>query len=371
MKYYTFAIGVTVAIALAIGIPYGFAALGTLALLAILEVTFSFDNAVVNATVLRRMNQYWQTMFLVVGLLIAVGFMRLVFPILVVALTAHLSIGKVVDLALNHSHEYGAKLASAHGAIAVFGGVFLMMIFLDYMLEEREDTWIGPLERFLAKIGKLDRLSTYFGIAVVFFIVVYSPGKNQLALAIAGLGSLALYGLVSMLSSIFEEEDDEATDEEAETALATSQSDVKTPRSSGATGLAAFFLFLYLEAQDSAFSFDGVSGAFAISDNVKYIAAGLAIGAVFVRSMTIHLLRTGTLAKLPYLEHGAHWAIGTLAACLLITTHIAIPEAVTGLIGVFFIGAAVIYSLYDNKKKGVSSIGNDEDHVVVPFRQTA
>jgi hypothetical protein len=369
VKYYAFAIGVTVAIAFAIGIPFGFAALGTLVLLAILEVTFSFDNAVVNATVLRRMNEYWQTMFLVVGLLVAVGFMRLVFPILVVALTAHLGFGKVVDLALNHSHEYGAKLANAHGAIAVFGGVFLMMIFLDYMLEEREYTWLGPIERFLAKIGKLDRVSTYLGITVVFFIVVYSPGKNQLSLAIAGLGSLALYGLVNMLSSIFEEEDEEAADEETATALATNQTAVKSPNSPGAKGLAAFFLFLYLEAQDSAFSFDGVSGAFAISDNVKYIAAGLAIGAVFVRSMTIHLLRTGTLAKLPYLEHGAHWAIGTLAACLLITTHVKIPEAVTGLIGVFFIGAAVIYSLYDNKKKGISSVDTVEN--VVPLRQSA
>ncbi|MFP3409590.1 DUF475 domain-containing protein, partial [Pseudomonas sp. SIMBA_065] len=45
--------------------------------------------------------------------------------------------------------------------------------------------------------------------------------------------------------------------------------------------------FLYLEVLDASFSFDGVIGAFAITNDVIVIMLGLAIGAMFVRSMTI------------------------------------------------------------------------------------
>jgi hypothetical protein len=55
--------------------------------------------------------------------------------------------------------------------------------------------------------------------------------------------------------------------------------------------------FLYLNVLDASFSFDGVIGAFALSNNMIVIALGLSIGAIFVRSMTIHLVRAGTLAQ--------------------------------------------------------------------------
>ena len=42
-----------------------------------------------------------------------------------------------------------------------------------------------------------------------------------------------------------------------------------------------------------------------------------------------------------YLEHGALWAIGALAVLLLFTMRYDVPEVVTGLIGVGFIGAAL------------------------------
>ena len=58
------------------------------AILGILEISLSFDNAVVNATVLERMSNFWQRIFLTVGILIAVFGMRLVFPLVIVAVTA-------------------------------------------------------------------------------------------------------------------------------------------------------------------------------------------------------------------------------------------------------------------------------------------
>ena len=51
--------------------------------------------------------------------------------------------------------------------------------------------------------------------------------------------------------------------------------------------------FLYLEMLDASFSFDGVIGAFAMSENIFIIMLGLGSGAMFVRSMTIYLVKKG------------------------------------------------------------------------------
>ena len=48
-------------------------------------------------------------------------------------------------------------------------------------------------------------------------------------------------------------------------------------------------------------------GAFAITNSVLLIVAGLGAGAIWVRSLTVYLLRTGALSKYKYLENGAHW----------------------------------------------------------------
>jgi len=108
----------------------------------------------------------------------------------------------------------------------------------------------------------------------------------------------------------------------------------------------------YLEVLDASFSFDGVIGAFAITSDVVIIMLGLAIGAMFVRSMTIYLVEKGTLDAYVYLEHGAHYAIGALALIMLASgTGLHIPEVITGLVGVAFIVWAVISSISYSKKQ--------------------
>src|SRR5437763_1226465 len=96
--------GVSLAVAvvgLLIGYLYGGpAGLLVTAILVVLEVSISFDNAVVNATVLRRMSRGWQQIFLTVGVVIAVFGMRLVFPLLVVGVTASLGPVEALRLAL-------------------------------------------------------------------------------------------------------------------------------------------------------------------------------------------------------------------------------------------------------------------------------
>ena len=108
--------------------------------------------------------------------------------------------------------------------------------------------------------------------------------------------------------------------------------------------------FLYLEVLDASFSFDGVIGAFALSNNMIVIALGLSIGAMFVRSMTIHLVRKGTLAAYRFLEHGAFWAIIVLGAIMLISARFHIPETVTGLIGAILIGLSFWWSVRYNRR---------------------
>ena len=107
-------------------------------------------------------------------------------------------------------------------------------------------------------------------------------------------------------------------------------------------------LFLYLEVLDASFSFDGVVGAFAITNNLFIIMIGLGVGAFFVRSITIMLVEKNTLHQYRYLEHGAFYAIGILAMIMFIGTIREIPEVFTGLIGIIVIGAAIISSIRYN-----------------------
>jgi uncharacterized protein len=352
-------IAVTIIGIAAAGLIGGAHIAGIVAILAILEISLSFDNAVVNATVLQRMNPYWQRIFLTVGVLIAVFGMRLVFPLIVVTIAGHISPISALNLALNHPHQYAVKLTAAHPAIGAFGGIFLLMIFLDFLFEDQEIKWLVPIERQLARIGKLDQSSVI--IALLFLIIAATTFARQDAIKVllSGAAGLATYLAVSSLSSLFEADEEKVLDKaEAEAGDGIERDDedaadgapqVRVPRNLARLGL---FTFLYLEVLDASFSFDGVVGAFAISDMIFVIALGLGIGACYIRALTVYLVRKGTLAEYVYLEHGAHWAIGALAVLLFITIRQNVPDLVTGLIGVGFIGAALVSSIVRNRRAG-------------------
>jgi hypothetical protein len=316
--------------------------LAVAAILAVLEVSLSFDNAVVNATVLVRMNPFWQRIFLTVGVAIAVFGMRLLFPLLIVGITAKLTPVQAVRLALEKGdpHQkgtYGYLLHEAHPAIAAFGGIFLLMLFLDFILEEREITWLTWIERPLARIGKLDQLSVVISlIALAVSAYTLAPAHKVSTVLVSGVLGMATYLVVNSLGEFFDTEAEEDSGGAKRVVLA--------------AGKAAFFLFLYLEVLDASFSFDGVVGAFAITSDPIIIAIGLGIGAMFIRSLTVYLVRKGTLSEYVYLEHGALWAIGALSVVLLLTMRYEVPEVVTGLIGVGFIGAAFASSVVRNRR---------------------
>jgi hypothetical protein len=347
----------------------GWEAFGVVAILSVLEISLSFDNAVVNAGILKKMNAFWQKIFLTVGVLIAVFGMRLVFPVVIVAITAKIGPIEAVDLSFSQPERYQELVTDAHPAIAAFGGMFLLMIFLDFIFEDRDIQWLRWIERPLAKLGKVDMLSVCIALivllvsAMTFATQAHQHGgahadKAETVL-LAGVAGLITYLIVGGLSGYFENklEEEEERDHEAE------EEARKTGKKLSAvalSGKAAFFMFLYLEVLDASFSFDGVIGAFAITNEIVLMALGLGIGAMYVRSLTVYLVRQGTLDDYVYLEHGAHYAIGALSVILLITIQYQINEIITGLVGVVLIGWSFWSSVRRNKALEAGG-GDDSD----------
>lgn len=139
LAYFKWSIAVTV-----LGIVGGYLLAGPsgafiVVVLAILETSLSFDNAVVNATVLKHMDEKWRKRFLLWGILIAVFGMRIVFPLAIVGVVANMGPLQVIDLALFDEAEYARLLLSAHHEIAAFGGAFLAMVFLKFFVDANKD----------------------------------------------------------------------------------------------------------------------------------------------------------------------------------------------------------------------------------------
>ena len=352
MRHFYFDIVFT-AVALALAAWWGFSHGGMGAvlsavfitlILAVMEISLSFDNAVVNASVLKHWDEFWKKIFLTVGILIAVFGMRLLFPIVIVALTADMGMMEVVDMALHNPKEYSAKLIAHHAEIAAFGGMFLLLVFLNFLFEDKDILWFEWLESRLVRLGRVNAMSVFIALIVLMISLSWVPAAEKYAVLVAGVYGVLVYLGTNVLSGLLEGDDDEAQDADE----ATNGSDTKAV--TGAIARGGIAGFLYLEILDASFSFDGVIGAFAITDDVIIIMLGLAIGAMFVRSMTLFLVDKGTLDEFVYLEHGAHYAIGALAIIMLLSMRYEIPEIITGLIGVAFIVWAVINSISYRKR---------------------
>ncbi|MFL0356775.1 DUF475 domain-containing protein [Erythrobacter sp. GH1-10] len=346
LRYYTFSLIFT-AVCLGLAGWYGYASTGTIGgmlsilwivfVLSILEVSLSFDNAVVNATVLREMDPVWQQRFLTIGILIAVFGMRIVFPIAIVSIAAQIGPWEAVQLSLGDPEEYERLVSAAHIGIAGFGGAFLAMVGLTFFFDEGKDIhWISVIERGANRFSSIPAMEIGFVLALVYGVSTILEPDEALTFLTAGILGLLTYIAVHALGEIIEQ--GEARKKAAGEVV-----------KSGLGG------FLYLEVLDASFSFDGVIGAFALSNNMVVIAIGLSIGAMFVRSMTIHLVRAGTLSQFRYLEHGAFWAIIVLGVIMLVSAKYHIPETFTGLIGAILIGLSLWWSIRHNRAQSDAS----------------
>jgi uncharacterized protein len=308
----------------------GLQALFLATVLSILEISLSFDNAVVNAIVLKKMTPLWQHRFLTWGILIAVFAMRLFFPLILVGVMAHINPIDALVLAATKPDEYAKIMLSAHVSIAAYGGAFLMLVALKYFFEEEKEVfWIRWIERPLSALGKMDAVEIGLTLACIALFAGYQEPHEQMGFVVSGLWGVVTYVAVDGIGAF-----------------------LQTPGDEQGVDLhkASMGMFLYLEVLDASFSFDGVVGAFAITNNLFIIMIGLGVGAMFVRSLTIMLVDKGTLAEYRYLEHGAFYAIGMLALIMFMGTIRHIPEIFTGLIGAILIGLSLWSSISYNRK---------------------
>ncbi len=299
----------------------GLSALYIVSLLALLEVSLSFDNAVVNAKVLETMESKWQERFITWGMIVAVFGMRFIFPIVIVAVASGLSFFDTFQLALNSPNEYHETLVSVEKLIFAFGGSFLLMVFLSFIFDnDREEKWITIIEdsKIIEQMGKLSSMHIMISISIGLIIVSITSSYE---ISLAYFTGILLYTIISSLDDVF------------------SLNGVR----SGVMG------FLYLEILDASFSFDGVIGAFALSSDIFIIMIGLGIGAMFVRALTIYMLRNKTLTEYRYLEHGAHYAILALSIIMLVKIFFHIDEVIVGTIGIAFIAISAYHSIRANR----------------------
>lgn len=348
LRYYKFSALFT-AVCLALAAWYGLASTGTAAgmakllwivvILSVLEVSLSFDNAVVNASVLKEMDEVWQRRFLTWGIAFAVFGMRIVFPLAIVAIAANIGPIEALNLSLNNPAEYEELVGSAHIGIAGFGGAFLAMVGMKFFFNTDKDIhWINSIESALAKVSNLPAIEIAILLLTMWGISSLLPVEDAHTFLVAGILGLVTFIAVEAVSHWLEMREEAA-------------------RLAGAVVRSGLGGFLYLNILDASFSFDGVIGAFALSNNMIVIALGLSIGAMFVRSMTVHLVRQGTLAEYRYLEHGAFWAIVVLGAIMLVSAVLHIPETITGLIGAVLIGLSFWWSVRHQKAAAVVNAG--------------
>lgn len=298
------------------------------AILAVLEISLSFDNAIVNANKLQQMTPQWQRRFLTWGILIAVFGMRILFPLLIVVIAAGIGPWEAIELAARHPQQYAHIIEGAHLSIAGFGGAFLMMVALTYFVDEgKEVDWIHTLECRLRACASIRGLEIGFVLGLIMLFTWFLPEGRDGDFLFASVAGLATFLGVEVLGHVLDRKS-----MVAETAKA---------------GLGAF---LYLEVLDASFSFDGVIGAFALTQNLFLIAIGLGIGAVYVRSMTLMLVERNTLNEFRYLEHGAFWSILILSVVMFAQTFMEVPEVITGLLGAGLIGLALLSSIRFNKR---------------------
>jgi len=213
MKYFTWSFIVT-AVCLALAAWWGFdhggtsgmiTALGVAAILAVMEVSLSFDNAVVNASVLKTWDEFWIKLFLGVGIIIAVFGMRLVFPLVIVAVAADLGAAEVWNLALTNPKAFSMHLTNHHAEVAAFGGMFLLLVFLNFMLDDEKEThWLGNFEAKLGSLGKVSSIAVMIAIAALLFSLTYVDEAQKMVVAIAGMWGILVYVAVDMLSSLLE-----------------------------------------------------------------------------------------------------------------------------------------------------------------------
>lgn len=311
------------------GVAWWLSTLFIVAVLGILETCISFDNAIVNVNVLKEMDSIRQKRFLTRWMIIAVFGMRVLFPIILVAIFAKINPLEALNLAIYNPVQYGHILQDSHLVIAWFGWAFLMMVGLKFFFNKEKNIHrVQKLEKGMTKLGQMEAIEAAVVLLILELVSYGIDPVHAHEFFVAGVRGVVLYILINGIEALFGH-------------------GTHGVNMVAKTGLASF---LYLEILDASFSLDGVIGAFALSNNLLVIACGLGIGAYFVRSFTVYMMKQWTLESYRYLEHGAFYAIIALACTMLFGSFVHLPEVVIWLIGAVCIWLSLYSSWKENKK---------------------
>lgn len=297
--------------------------------LSILEISLSFDNAIVNATVIQRMNPVWKKRFLFWGMLIAVFGMRFLLPLVIAAFAGDLNLIAAFDLALHNSTSFSELMRDAHLPVNWFGGTFLLLVVLHFFLDVKKTVHFIPgLEFFLHRIARIPLAKYIISSAVLFFVFLNLPDLDK-----AHFVKFAGYGLLTYI------------------AIHAVSEFLGSENARWVKGLSAGLgLFIYLEVLDASLSFDGVIGAFAITRQLHEMIIGLSVGAFFVRGLTVFLVDHKKLKQFKFLEHGAFYSLLALAFFMLFDSFFHFPEVVVGSSGALIILASFFWSIHVDRK---------------------
>lgn len=278
--------------------------------LVLFEVVNSADNAIINAQVLNTMTPRGRRWFLVWGIIPAVFVVRGLMPWLIVfCMMPQLGIWGSLTATFNSDPETVEALHSAAPILMMGGGVFLVLLTLEWLFTD-ESKQIGfHVEELFLKIGLW-----FYGIASTFLAVLifYAP-SDPLKLAVA-VGFAAFF-----LTNGFKKQAERAEE-----------------RLLHQPGVSDFSKILYLELIDATFSIDGVLGAFAFTISIPLILIGNGIGAIVVRQLTIQGL--SFIKRFAFVKNGAMYSIGILGCVMMAEGFgLHIPEWVSPLVTVSII----------------------------------
>ncbi|UTH72748.1 DUF475 domain-containing protein [Chromobacterium sp. IIBBL 290-4] len=305
------------------------AALLTTLVLAVLETSVSFDNAVVNAGILKVMSPRWRQVFMTLGIAVAVFGMRILFPLLIVSTAGGVPLSEAFVVATEQPQRYQQIMHDSHLMIMGFGATFLLMVVVEYFVQhEKDEHWLPGVEPLLSRLGSVENAQSLVTILVVAAVAACVPAGQRMAFISSCFWGYVVFMALHMFKQLF------------------GGMGIKT--AAARNGLIGF---IYLEVLDASFSMDGVIAAFAITSDFWLIAAGLGIGAMFVRSLTIYLVERDVIGQFKYLEVSAFWAIAALVAIMFAAAlHVELGEVTTGLISVAIIGLGIATSLPSRKK---------------------
>ena len=278
------------------------------------ETINSVDNAVINAEVIGTVGPKARRWFLTWGMFYAVFLVRGLLPLLIVW-AAIPGLGFIdAFMATLHSDPTTIAAIEASSPILLLGaGIFILFLFLHWLFLEPKTLGL-PTEKFFLDNG----LWFFSTVSVILASVVWlAIDANPMLAFGAVVGSTAFF-----IMNGFKENAEKV---EAELAHGTKSDMSKV---------------LYLTMIDTAFSMDGVLGAFAFTLAIPLILIGNGIGAYIVRWMTIANIEN--IKKYVFLKHGAMYSLLFLGLIMLLDgfgvhiPHYVSPVITFAVIGYFF-----------------------------------